>query len=118
MRSLRSQIYIVQRTLGVVNAGFNNMEISVGGSETSMPHKALQIEHITAGFQYMRSKTMPQSVDSAGLSDSRLCFIHFEQVFYLAFMEITPIPSAWEQVMLRLAGLTIFQYRLSASNPL
>ena len=78
MRSLRSQIHIVQRTFGVVNAGFDNMEVSVGGGETRMPHKALQVECIAAGFQHMRSKTMSQRMNSAWFNDPCLSFVYFE----------------------------------------
>ena len=66
----------------MVNACFDNMKVSVGGSETRMPHKALKIESIAAGFQYMRGKTMPQSMDSAGLSDSRFGLVYSEHVFH------------------------------------
>ena len=90
MRSLRSQVHIIQRALGVVNAGLDYMEISVGGGETRMPHKTLQIESIAAGFQYMRGKTMSQSMNCTGLSNPRFRLIQFEQVFYSFFMEMVP----------------------------
>jgi len=99
MRSLRSQIHIVQRTFGVVNAGFDNMEIPVGGSETCMPHKALQIKCIAAGFQYMRSKTMPQSVNCTGFCDSRFILVYSEHMFYPSILEASIVPPAGKQVM-------------------
>ena len=92
-------MHIVKRTLGVVNASLNNMEISVGGSKTSMTQKTLQIEYITTSFQYVRSKTMSQSMNGAWLSDSRLSLVFFELVFYPRIIEITLIPSAREQIM-------------------
>ena len=64
-----------------------------------MPHKALQIECIAAGFQHMRSKTMSQRMNSAWFNDPCLSFVYFEHMFYPPLTEITLIPSAREQIM-------------------